>query len=169
MIQYHHRNYRGDDIVKNQKYSIKLSEEEREIMQKFIRSTSKKNTPQCKVHAKIILCLDENGKKPLTAEQTAKKCKIHRENVYLIRKQFVLEGVDRILNRKKRETPPIEPKVTGDVEAHIIATACSAPPEGKKAWALELIAGKIVLDGILDSLSDTSVMRTLKKHNISLT
>ena len=155
--------------MKNQKYSVKLNDEEREILQQFIRSTSKKNKPQCKVHAKIILCLDENGKKPLTPEQAAKKCKIHCENVYFIRKQFVLEGMDRVLNRKKRETPPVEPKITGDVEAYIIATACSAPPEGKKAWTLELIAGKIVLDGILDSISDTSVMRTLKKRNISLT
>ena len=155
--------------MKNQKYSVKLTEEERESLEKFIRSTSKKNTPQCRVHAKVILCLDENGENPLTPEQTAKKCGIHCENVYLIRKQFILEGMDRILNRKKREVPPVEPKITGDVEAHIIAAACSAPPKGKKAWTLELLAEKIVLDGILDSLSDTSVLRTLKKHNISLT
>jgi len=155
--------------VKNQKYSVKLTEEERENLEKFIRSTSKKHTQQCKVHAKVILCLDENSKKPLTPEQTAKKCGIHCENVYLIRKQFITEGMDRILKRKKREVPPVEPKITGDVEAHIIAAACSVPPEGKKAWTLELIAEKIVLDGILDSLSDTSVLRTLKKHNLSLT
>ena len=102
-------------------------------------------------------------------EQTAKKCKLHRENVYKIRKQFVVEGMDRVLCRKKRETPPVEPKITGDVEAHIIAVACSAPPDGRKAWTLKMIAEKIVLDGIVDSISDVSVMRTLKKHNTSLT
>ena len=158
MIQYH----RGDDVVKNQKYSVKLSDEERLELQKFICSTSKKNTEQCKVHAKVILCLDENGKKPLTAEQTAKKCKLHRENVYKIRKQFVDEGMDRILYRKKRETPPVPGKITGEVESHIIATACSAAPEGRKAWTLQMIADKIVLDGVVESISDVSVMHTLK-------
>lgn len=155
-------------ILKNQKYSVKLSDGERERLEKFIHSTSKKNTEQCKVHAKVILCLDENNKKHLTTEQAARKCKLHRENIYKIRKQFALEGMDRILYRKKRETPPVPSKITGEVEAHIIAVACSAAPEGKKAWTLQMIADKIVLDGVIESLSDVSVMRTLKKHNISL-
>lgn len=86
-----------------------------------------------------------------------------------ILQNFILESIERILNRKKREVPPVEPKITGNVEAHIIATTCSEPPKGRKAWTLELIAEKVVLDGVLDSLSDTSVKRTLKKHNISLT
>jgi hypothetical protein len=156
-------------ILKNQKYAVKLNEEEHGNLEKFIRSTAKKNTEKCKVHAKLILCLDENAKKPLCVEKAAKKCKLHPENAYKIRKQFVTEGMDRVLNRKKRETPPVEPKITGDVEAHIIATACSPAPKGRKAWTLQLIADKIVLDGILESITDVSIMRTLKKHNLNLT
>lgn len=117
----------------------------------------------------MIHCLDENGRKPLSVEQAAKKCKLHPENVYKIRKQFVLEGMERILTRKKRETPPVEPKITGDVEAHIIATACSEPPEGKSRWTLQMIADKIILEGLVESVSDITIMRTLKKRNISLT
>ena len=138
------------------------------MLTKFIRSTSKKNTAQCKVHAKVLLCLDETSENPLTPEQTAVKCKLHKENVYKIRKQFATEGLDRVLYRKKRETPPVPAKVTGEVEAHIIATACSAVPEGRKAWTLQMIADKIVLDGVVDSLGREAVRRTLKKHNISL-
>lgn len=165
MTQY----YREMIILKRQKYSVKLSDEERKRLQEFIGSKSKKNTEQCKVHAKVILCLDENTESPMSAAQAGKKCKLHRENVYRIRKQFVEEGMDRILKRKKRETPPIEPKITGDVEAQIIAIACSAAPKGRKAWTLQMIADKIVLDGTLESISNVSIMRTLKKHNISLT
>ena len=153
--------------MKNQKYSVKLNNEQRKKLEKVKHSkTTKELTKQ---HARVLLCLDENRKKPLTVEQTAKKCKIHPENVYKIRKQFAVEGMDRALYRKKRETPPIESKITGEVEAHIIATACSAAPDGKKAWTLQMIANKIVLDGVLESVSDVSIMRTLKKHNISLT
>ena len=155
--------------MKNQKYSIKLSEKERKRLHGFIRSKSPKNTAECKKRAKVILCLDENSNKPLSVEETAKKCKLHSENVYKIRKQYVTEGMERILYRKKRETPPVPSKITGEVEAHIIATACSAAPTGKKAWTLQMIADKIVLDGLLESISDVSVMNVLKKHNISLT
>jgi hypothetical protein len=153
--------------MKNQKYSVKLNGEQRKELAKIRRSkTSKELTKQ---HAKVLLCLDENGKPPLSVEQTAKKCKLHPENVYKIRKQFDAEGMDRALYRKKRETPPVPAKVTGEVEAHIIATACSQPPEGRKAWTISLIADKIVLDGTCESLGREAVRRTLKKRNISLT
>lgn len=154
-------------ILRNQKYSVKLEDSARKELKKAV--SSKWCTPQCKVHAKVILSLDENGASPLSVEKTAQKCKVHPENVYKIRKQFVLEGMDRILNRKKRETPPVPGKVTGEVEAHIIATACSKAPEGRRSWTLKLIAEKIVLDGVVESISDVTVMHVLKKRNISLT
>lgn len=153
-------------IMKNQKYSVKLNNEQRQEIEKTKRSKATKELT--KQHARVLLCLDENGKNPLTVKETAKKCKLHSENVYKIRKQFAVEGMERALYRKKRETPPIEPKITGDVEAHIIAVACSPAPEGRKAWTLQMIADKIILDGVLESVSDVSIMRTLKKHNISL-
>lgn len=154
-------------ILKNQKYSVKLDDSGRKELRKAV--ASKWCTPQCKVHAKIILNLDENGVCPLSVEKTAQKCKVHPENVYKIRKQFVTEGIDRILKRKKRETPPVPGKVTGEVEAHIVATACSKAPEGRSSWTLKLIADKLVLDGIVESISDVTVMKVLKKLNISLT
>ena len=152
--------------MKSQKYKIKLSASERKKLEKYIRS--EKQTTQSKIRAKVLLCLDENGEKPLTAEQTAQKCKMHQENVYKIRKQYATEGVDRVVSRKKRETPPVPPKVTGDAEAHIIATACSKAPEGILKWTMQKIANKIILDGIIDNISDETVRLVLKKHNISL-
>jgi len=155
--------------MKEQKYIVKLDEDQRKMLKSFIKSKSKKNTAQSKVHAKILLCLDENGEEPLTPKQTSEKCKIHQENVYKIRKQFITEGLERVLYRKKREEPPVPAKVTGDVEAHIIATACSAAPEGRKQWTLQMIADKVVLDGVVDSLGKETVRRTLKKRNINPT
>ena len=154
--------------MKNQKYSIKLNEKDRKTLQRFAKSKSPKHTAECKKHAKVILCLDENSDVTLSVNQTAKKCKLHPENVYKIRKQFVTEGIDRILQRKKRATPPVEPKVTGEVEAYIVATACSTAPNGRSRWTLQLIADKLILDGVVDYISDVTVMKTLKKRNISL-
>ena len=61
------------------------------------------------------------------------------------------------------------PKVTGDVEAKIIALACSAPPEGRSKWTLRLLSEKSVELEIIDSISHMQVSRILKKTNISLT
>jgi hypothetical protein len=144
--------------IKKQKYNVKLTDEERKELEKI--KCSKAAKALTKQHAKVLLSLDENAKKHLTVEQTAKKCKLHSENVYKIRKQFAVEGIERALYRKKRETPPIEPKITGEVEARIIATACSCVPKGKKAWTLQMIADKIVLDGVIESISDVTIMRT---------
>ena len=154
--------------MKAQKYVVKLTEEERKKLEAFIKSKSPKNTPQCKTHGKILLCLDVNSEKPLTPEDTAKECKVHPESIYKIRKQYSLEGLERVLYRKKRKTPPVPPKITGEVEAHIIATACSTIPEGREHWTVQMIADKIVLDGVLPSIGREAVRCTLKKHNISL-
>ena len=94
----------------------------------------------------------------MTPEQVALKYGLHRETIYGIRKEFVEEGIDKAITRKKRETPPVAPKITGDVEAHIIAIACSAPLEGKSRWTLQMIADKVVLDGHLESVSDVAIM-----------
>ena len=154
--------------MKRQKHVVKLTKTQRKELEKLVRSTSKKVTAQSKNRAKALLFLDENSRNPLTPDKTAKKCKLHRESVYNIRMLFATEGVERAVYRKSRKTPPVEPKVTGEVEAHIIATACSTAPEGKTRWTLQMIADKVVLDGVLDGLSKDTVRRTLKKRNLSL-
>ncbi|MDR2052722.1 MAG: hypothetical protein LBP80_04835 [Treponema sp.] len=50
------------------------------------------------------------------------------------------EGIERVLSRKKRESPPVPAKVTGEVEAKIIAASCSEAPAGYSRWTLRLLA-----------------------------
>jgi hypothetical protein len=59
-------------------------------------------------------------------------------------------------------------KITGEVEAHVVALACGEPPVGCARWTLRLLAEKTVELRYVDSLSPTSVARLLKKRNISL-
>jgi len=79
------------------------------------------------------------------------------------------DSVSAFLQRKKRETPPVQPKITGEVEAHIIALACGPVPEGCARWGVRLLADKCVELNYIDSISFMSVQRILKKHNLSLT
>jgi hypothetical protein len=151
-----------------QKYEIRLTGDDKTQLMRVYKSKSKNISSETRKRAKAILLLDLNSDKPLTPEQTASKCGLHRETVYGIRKEFVDEGFEIAINRKKRITPPVPPKITGDIEAHIITIACSVPPEGKSRWTLQMIADKVVLDGHLESISDVAIMNTLKKLNLSL-
>jgi transposase len=122
------------------------------------------------IRAKIILELDEsNERKPLKQEAIADKIGVSRQAVNDAKKAFLAsESVSEFLKRKKRKTPPVEPKVTGELEAHIIAMACSKVPEGCAKWTLRLIAEKCVELNYINSLSHMSVSRILKKLNLSL-
>ena len=53
--------------------------------------------------------------------------------------------VKETVTRKKRLPPPVKPKVTGEVEARLIALACTDPPGGQARWTLRLLE-KHVLD-----------------------
>ena len=150
---------------KNEKYAVELTKDEQTELRRLVLSKSNKISAETKTRAKILLSLDRNGETPLKPAETAKKCKVTRETVYLTRKQFCADGLEKTVYRKKRATPPIPPKVTGEVEAQIIAIACSSAPEGRNAWTLQMIADKVVLSGVVDSISDETVRRTLKKRN----
>jgi len=60
-------------------------------------------------------------------------------------------------------------KFDGVAEAHLIATACSSPPEGRNRWTVRLLADEMVSLGIVDSCGKSTVHSTLKKTNLSLT
>ena len=89
--------------------------------------------------------------------------------VQTIRTSYCEKGLEATINRKKRETPPVPAKVTGEVEAHVIALACGQPPEGYSKWTLRLLAERTVELGYIDSISHVTVSTILKKTNLSLT
>jgi hypothetical protein len=115
--------------------------------------------------------LDEtNGREPLQQETIAEKIGVSRQTVNDAKLAFLeADSVSTFLQRKKRETPPVPVKITGEVEAHIIALACGPVPEGCARWGVRLLADKCVELGYIDSISFKSVQRVLKKHNLNPT
>jgi len=101
---------------------------------------------------------------PKSEAEIAKLFHVNRQTVHNIRKQYAGEGLTATIGRKKRETPPVEPKITGEVEAKIIALSCSTPPEGRSRWSLRLLADKSVELNFIDSISHEAVGRLLKKR-----
>ena len=144
------------------KYQVNLTDSEQSKLQKL--TTKGKSTASEILHANILLATADNRIPKLTVAAVAEKCNSTTTTVQKIRKLYAVEGFDAALKRKKRETPPVAPKITGDVEAHIIAMACGQPPKGFAKWSLRLIADKAVELGYIDEISYVSVRTVLKKH-----
>ncbi len=82
-----------------------------------------------------------------------------------VAQRFMFNGMEAALGRKKRESKPFF--ITGDVEAHICALACSSPPAGRARWTMQLIADRLIQLGIVETISDTSVCDVMKKTRLS--
>jgi len=148
-------------------YTIALSDEEKAILLKTV--TTGKSTAKEILHANILLATADNRVPKLTVAEVADRCNTTRTTVQTVRKSYANGGFDCALKRKKRLTPPVPPKIIGDVEAHIIALACSEPPQGFCKWSLRLLADKAVELEYIDKISYVSVGTLLKKHSLSLT
>lgn len=117
------------------------------------------------MHANVLLALDESNGVRRREYDIAEQFSIHFQTVHTIRKKYATQGLDATIGRKKRETPPIAAKITGDVEARVIALSCSEPPPGHSKWTLRLLADRVVEMAIVDSISYVSVGQILKKTN----
>ena len=148
---------------------ILLSEEQRKELETYVKNGV--HSSHLITRARTILALDRSNKKEhLRISRICEQVGLSRHSVYRIRKSFLQSSsVSEFLTRKKRETPPIAPKVTGDVEARIIALACSEPPQGYSRWTLRLLAKRSIELNFVESLSYMTVQRVLKKRNINLT
>jgi transposase len=82
-----------------------------------------------------------------------------------IRKRFVEEGLDAALSERPR--PGGRRKLEGKHEAFLIALACSTPPDERPRWTMQLLADKLVELKQVESISDETVRRTLKKTSSS--
>ena len=142
---------------------VRLSESERKTLLKIIS----KGTASAKsiMHANVLLAADENAEGAKKSEaEIAELFHVNQRTVHTIRQQYSEHGLQVALDRKKRKAPPVEPKLTGEVEAKIIALSCSAPPPGRSRWTLRLLADKAVELQYIDSVSHVAVGRLLKKR-----
>jgi transposase len=153
--------------MKGKKYKVYLPGEERRKLEKLIKTG--KHAAQKIIRANLLLYLDENQGGVGSQERIAEQCKVSTALIYKVSRQYAEEGLEATLERKKRETPPKQPIVTGEVEARIIALACEEPPEGRTRWTLRLLEEKVVELQIVDAISDNTIGRLLKKRHLSLT
>jgi len=151
-----------------EKKQIKLTPEERAVLKRFSR-TGEHNVRLVN-RARIILALDTSGgRKAERQEDIAEHIDVSRQTVNNAKNDFLaIKDVTRFLQRKQRETPPVRSKITGELEARIIALACGKAPKGYARWTLRLLAEKCVELRYSDAISHTAISTILKKRDLSL-
>jgi Homeodomain-like domain len=144
--------------------AIALTDDQRTTLDTLSRSGSAPaRTP---TRARILLLLDRNQAAPWTDEAIAQALRCHRNTVGNVRRRFVAAGLPAALDPKL--LPPRAPrKITGEVAAHGMALACSAPPEGPPRWPLRLLADRRVPLGLVDSISHVAVGARLKNTRLN--
>jgi transposase len=105
-----------------------------------------------------ILLQADNG---ATQDSIAAALHIGRATVVRICKRFVEAGLEAALRDRPRLGA--QRKLDGKQEAVLIALACSAPPDGRTRWTMQLLATRLVELRVVEAISDETVRRTLKK------
>ena len=138
-------------------YRVKLTESERD----YLNDVGHKGKSSArKVKRALALVKSDEG---LSDAKIAESLSISVPTVARLRKRFVVEGMDRVLNERPRRGR--SRKLSGKQEAHLVAVACSEAPEGYTHWTLRLLAGKVVELGYSESISPETVRQILKKTN----
>jgi hypothetical protein len=148
------------------RYRVTLTEDERRGLQSMV--SAGKAAARKLVRARILLLADqaEGGPAKLDPE-IAGALGCGRATIGRARQQFVEEGIEGALNPKPT-TRIYERRLDGKAEAHLVALACGAPPEGRARWTLRLLADRMVGLGYVESVCHEAVRQTLKKMNLSL-
>lgn len=151
---------------------ITLSAADRQMLTGLTRTGS--HPAQEVRRARILLQLDENdpdrdGPVP-THAVVAERVGVCTDMIVKVSKAYADRGgdVQATITRKKRETPPVAPIVTGEVEARLVKMACSAPPEGYERWSLRLLEKHVALVDDIPDLDHSTIGRVLKKRNCAL-
>ena len=146
----------------NKKYMVRLTDEERAVCE----ATVKKERGKSEKLRRAVTLLKADVDGPAWIDEKISEavgCRIR--TVENVRREFVLEGFEAALVRKKRTTPPTPKLLDGAGEAKLIALRLGKPPAGYGHWTLRLLADQLVELEIVESISPETVRQTLKKRH----
>lgn len=143
---------------------IELPQDEKAELEQLIKSGEHK--ARVISRARALLLLDRSDGERRTLAQVAEATMLSNVSISHIKRRYFEDGLDRALYDQPRPGRPVT-KMTGDVEAQLIALTCSEPPEGYDRWTLRLLAEGLVQLEVVESISHVAVGETLKKMNLS--
>ena len=159
-------------MARSKSRPVVLSAADRGMLGGLLREGS--HSAQQVRRARILLELDENAPEregPVPFQDVvAQRAGVCVDTVVKVSRAYAECGgvAADVIARKKRPAPPVEPKLTGDVEARLIALACSSPPQGAARWSLRLLEKHVALTDGMPALDHTTIGRALRKRNFVL-
>jgi transposase len=147
--------------VRYKKYIIRLNTDERQMLSKLARSG--KAAARKITRTRVLLKADAGECGPgWTDQRIAEALDVGVRMIENVRRRCVEEGPAAALGRSWPDRPA-QRKLDGAGEARLVAIACSKPPPGRARWTMQLLADELVVLQVVDSISDETVRRTLKK------
>lgn len=148
--------------------SVVLSADEREWLTRVVRTGA--HPAQEVRRSRVLLELDEARRQPTSRREIADRVGVNPQTITNVARTYAERGGDIVatIQRRKRLTPPVEPKITGEVEARLITLACSAPPAGHARWSLRLLERQVRLVADIPDLDHSTIGRVLKKRRFAL-
>jgi transposase len=148
------------------KYRVTLTPQERGELEHLV--SVGKGAARRITHARVLLLADTSVGKGLIDEDIVCALGTGLRTVERVRKRLVTEGFAAALSPKPQPPRPDKIKIKGDIEQQLVELACSDPPEGRCHWTLQLLADRLVVLGLLDTVSVETVRQALKKTTLNL-
>jgi transposase len=136
-------------------YRVELTEEERAQLLALTRG-GKIAARRLRRAQTLLLAADGHPDRVIAAMLHCGHASVERT-----RQRFVEEGLESALSERPR--PGGTAKLDGKQAAFLVALACTNPPEGRQCWTMQLLADRLVAEGVIAAISDETVRRTLKK------
>ena len=152
-------------MAKNRSFRITLTHRERKTIMRFQKKTSSVNA---RTRCAILLAADTSkGRSEKTYSEVASASGASVATVITTLREFLTAGFTKMITPKRNPASDTSRlKVTGDVEAKIIATACSTPPKGYVRWTLNLLYNQMMVVLEDTSISRATIGRTLVKNDL---
>jgi len=148
------------------KQVVKLTDDERRQCYELVRAGSA--SARSIMHAQVLLKTDASPEGPGWTDATiAEAFSVSTVTIATIRKTMLSEGLPAALRHYRKGQRQYQRKLDGHGEAHLVALACSPPPDGHRRWSVRLLSRRFVELGYIDSISHDTVWQTLKKTNCS--
>jgi transposase len=138
---------------------ITLSDTDRSRLQTFVHSGHA--SARARTRAQVALKLGGGW----SLVEVCRAFDVCRNTVLTVRARFEEGGVDAVLRHKRQVR--YRQALSGSQQAHLIALACSAVPDGHDHWTLRMLAGKAVELGFVETISPETIRALLKKTNSS--
>lgn len=153
-------------LMPAKKHIIALTPAEREALDQIAHSYRRSHRERTR--ARILLLSDshcpcEQGGSCID-EEIASRLGCGMLTVYKVRKRAIERGALASIEHKEQQNRKAR-ALDGSQEAHLVALACSALPDGVARWSLRLLRDRLIEMEVVEHIGLETLRTTLKKTN----